>query len=336
MSCSGTVGRTAFVRNDMHGMALTHDVIRIAGQPDRAFPGYLFAFLTSAPAQAMIHQHTYGSVVQHIEPHHLADLPVPLPDAPMQRRIHNLVEAAAAKRTEASGLLDKASAYFDAQMEPFRYLHEHALATTIINRSALRRGRLDAFSHCGWSAEAAGMQGDRLGSLAEVARPGIIKRLFAERGIPFVSGVDVYQLRPSARTRLRSDEAVRSDALISAGQILVQRSGQRYGLLGRPAYVGQRLNGWASSDHLMRIDPHDPAMTGHLFALLRSEAGRRQLVGQSYGTSIPAINPQLLAAITVPPLPSDLVDNANRALRLREEADADEERAIQEVEAWLS
>lgn len=335
ISCSGTIGNTVYVRDEIDAWTASQHVMRAAPNSSRVLPGYLFAFLTSAPAQAIIRQHTYGSIVQHIEPHHLADLPVPLPDAPMQRRIHNLVEAAAAKRTEASGLLDKASAYFDAQVEPFRYLHEHALATTIINRSALRRVRLDAFSHCGWSAEAEGMQGDRLGSLAKVARPGIIKRLFAERGIPFVSGVDVYQLRPTARTRLRSDEAVRSDALISAGQILVQRSGQRYGLLGRPAYVGQRLNGWASSDHLMRIDPHDPAMTGHLFALLRSEAGRRQLVGQSYGTSIPAINPQLLAAITVPPLPSDLVDNANRALRLREEADADEERAIQEVNTWL-
>src|SRR5215207_284275 len=128
MSCSGTVGRTAFVREHMDGMALTHDVIRVIGRPDRILPGYLFAFLTSEPAQAMIRQHSYGSVVQHIEPHHLADLPVPLPEVPHQRRIHDLVEGAAAKRTEASRLLDEASGYFDAQAGPFRYPHEHALA----------------------------------------------------------------------------------------------------------------------------------------------------------------------------------------------------------------
>jgi len=38
----------------------------------------------------------------------------------------------------------------------------------------------------------------------------------------------------------------------------------------------------------------------------------------------------------VPALPRDLAEKANRALQLREQADADEERAIREVEAWLS
>jgi len=296
----------------------------------------LFAFLTSKPAQAMIRQHTYGSVVQHIEPHHLADLPIPLPEAPDQRRIHDLVDGAAAKRTAASRLLDEASAYFDGQAGPFQYPHEHALAAKVVARSALRRGRLDAFTHCGWSTEAASIRGVRLDSLAEVTRPGIIKRVFAERGIPFVSGVDVFQFRPSARTRLRRDEAERSGSLIRAGQLLVQRSGQRYGLLGRPAYVGQRLDGWASSEDLLRVSPWDASQLGRLFSFLRSGAGRRQLVGQSYGTSIPHVNPDIVSGLMVPALPRDLADKANRALQLREQADADEERAIREVEAWLS
>ena len=47
------------------------------------------------------------------------------------------------------------------------------------------------------------------------------------------------------------------------------------------------------------------------------------------------INPQIVGDLIVPSLPSDLADNANRALRLREEADADEERTIREVETWL-
>jgi hypothetical protein len=52
--------------------------------------------------------------------------------------------------------------------------------------------------------------------------------------------------------------------------------------------------------------------------------------------SYPAINPEGVATLKVPPLPLDLAANANRALELREQADADEERAIREVEAWLS
>jgi type I restriction enzyme S subunit len=182
----------------------------------------------------------------------------------------------------------------------------------------------------------ADVQGHRLSNLAEVSRPGIIKRLFADRGVPFVSGVDVFQLRPEARSRLRADEAVNAGSLIKEGQILVQRLGQRYGLLGRPAFAGRRLDGWAATEHLIRVQPYAPECTGQLFAFLRSETGRRQVVGQSYGTSIPAINPQILTSLVVPPLPQGLQENANRALQLREEADEEEEKAIREVEAWLA
>ncbi len=331
VSRSGTIGRTAYWREEMGGMAVSEHVIHVRPRRSRILPGYLFAFLTSVPAQAMIRQHTYGSVVQHIEPHHLTDLPVPLPEVAEQRRIHELVERAAAARTEASRLVDQASGYFDSLAGSFRYAHEHALAAGIVRRSELRQTRLDAFTHTGWAAEARALLGDPLASLAEVSRPGIIRRLFAERGTPFVSGIDVFQLRPEARSRLRRDEAVGSGAVIEAGQILVQRSGQRYGLLGRPAYVGKRLDGFAASDHLIHA-----GSAGPLFSFLRSEGGRRQLVGQSYGTSIPTINPGSVASLKVPPLPLDLATNANRALELREQADADEERAIREVEAWLS
>ncbi len=335
MSCSGTVGRTVFIREDMARIALSHDVIRIVSNLSRVLPGYLFAFLTSAPAQAMIRQHTYGSVVQHIEPHHLADLPVPLPVAPEQRRIHELVEGAARARTEARRLLDEVILHFDEAAGTFRHRHEHARAVGVVSRSKLRQTRLDAFTHIGWSSETPVRNGDRLGTLAEVSRPGLIKRLFVERGTPFVSGVDVFQLRPGARSRLRRDEAIRSGALIKAGQILVQRSGQRYGLLGRPAYVDHRLEGWASSEDLIRVTPRNSASAGRIFAFLCSEAGRRHLVGRSYGTSIPHINPENVSGLIVPSLPRDLESQANRALQLREQADADEELAIREVEAWL-
>ena len=48
--------------------------------------GYLFAFLSSAPAQAMIRQRTYGSVVQHIEPHHLRRPAGTVPDEACRAR----------------------------------------------------------------------------------------------------------------------------------------------------------------------------------------------------------------------------------------------------------
>jgi type I restriction enzyme S subunit len=334
ISCSGTIGRTAFVRREIAGHILSHDVIRAVPHDGDIKKGYLFAFLSSRQALAMIRQKTYGSVVQHIEPGHIADLPVPTPDSADEDNIDRLVCTAAEARTEAAMLLDAASAHFDSLGPHFTYTQEHQRAEGVITK--VRPGRrLDAFHHVGWASQTNLSDGDHLGDLGPVSRPGMIKRVFVERGVPFISGVDVYQVRPPFRTRLMTLEAERANALVTAGQIVVQRSGQRYGLLGRPALIGRRLDGYAASDHLMRISPVSPEARARIFAFLRSELGRRSLLRTSYGTSIPTLNPDGLADQRVPALPLELVSAAERALQLREQADADEEQAIRQVEAWL-
>src|SRR5207249_3625805 len=105
VSCSGTIGNAAYVRGEMVGMAASQHVMRAVPYAGVLHPGYLFAFLSSAPAQAMIQQKTYGSVVQHIEPHHIEDLPVPQPNEALAGEVHALVTAASGARTEASRLL---------------------------------------------------------------------------------------------------------------------------------------------------------------------------------------------------------------------------------------
>jgi type I restriction enzyme S subunit len=334
ISRSGTVGNTAYARPQMNGMAASEHVLRVAPRNPHFKPGYLFAFLTSARGQALIKQRTYGSVVQHIEPQHIADIPVPLAEPAFQERIHKLVADAATARSESSRLLDEASGYFDTQVGSMPSLHEHAYAVGTDPRSALGL-RLDAFHHVGWATEGARLDGVPLSTLASVTRPGIVKRIFVERGVPFVSGIDVYQVRPPFRDRIMRAESEKADSLISTGQILIQRSGQRYGLLGRPACVGRRMDSWAASEHLMRITLHTKEDAGRVFAFFLSDWGRRCLVRTSYGTSIPELNPASLGSVEVPQLPQPLLAGANRALALREEADIDEEQAIREVESWL-
>jgi type I restriction enzyme S subunit len=333
ISCSGTIGRTAYVRDEIDGMASSQHVMRAVPHEEQVRPGYLFAFLTSVLGQAMIRQRTYGTVVQHIEPHHIKDLPVPLIEDRYQERVHELVSEAAVARSEAAGLLDEVIGWFDAQVGEPRFRSEHARALGVVYSSRLA-GRLDAFHHIGWSAEAR-INGDRLGEFAEVFRPGFIKRIFTERGTPFVSGIDVYQTRPTSRSRIMVAEAKRASALLAPTQVLVQRSGQRYGLLGGPAYVGGRLDGWAASEDLMRITATNRTDAARIFGFLRSDVGRRSILRMSYGTSIPHFNQEQLANIRVPRLPPDLGEKAARALELRERADDAEDRAIFEIERWL-
>ncbi len=335
ISCSGTIGNTAYVRGEMIGMGASQHVMRAAPHESEIKPGFLFAYLTSKGAQAMIAQRTYGSVIQHIEPHHIADLPVPLPDETLGGRIHSLVESAACKRTEAARLLTEATAYFDALAGPMTLRHEHARAIGVVRAKDLS-GRLDAFNHIGWTSEPQFEGEDRVDDLADVFATNRVPRIYAKRGIPFVSGIDVFQFRPRIRELLAIFVADQFDARLKTGELLVQGSGQRYGLLGRAAYVGRRMDGWAASHDLFRIRSTNKESIARIFVFLNSESGHRSMLRHSYGTSIPHVNPRGIAALNVPILPQNFVEGATRALELREEADAEEESAIQEVEAWLS
>lgn len=334
LSRSGTIGRVVFVRGEMAGLAASDDIIRCIPRDTCIYPGYLFAFLATTQAQAMIRQKAYGNVVQHIEPDHVSDIPVPIPDNTFQKHIHNLVSHAAEARTEASELLDTASGHYDSQAGPMPSKHDHALAFGLVRPSQLDF-RLDAFYSIGWAAESTQRVGDRIDSLAEVIFTNRVPRVYVPGGVPFLSGIDVFRSRPPVRVRLAKFVADAYDARVRSGDIAIQGSGQRYGLIGRPAYIGRYMDGWAASHDLFRIRTSSPLVTARIFSYLRSESGHRAMLRHSYGTSIPHVNPSGIAALRVPPLPPDLNDAAVRALELREQADADEEQAIREVEVWV-
>lgn len=335
ISRSGTIGNTTYVRAEMAGMAASEHVMRAIPNTSVVTPGYLFAFLSTRYGQTLLRRRTYGSIIQHIEPEHIADIPAPLPDSSFQEHIHALVAHAASARTQASRLLDEVAAYFNALAGPMTSRHDHSRAVGIVMRSGLKQ-RLDAFHHVGWATESTLISGDPIAKLATVISTARVPRVYVKRGVPFLSGIDVFQLSPKVRVRLASHIADAFDARVKKGDLAVQGSGQRYGLLGRAAYIGRRLDGWAASHDLFRIRSTDPAAIARIFAFLRSDAGRRAMLRHSYGTSIPHVNPVGIASVLVPALSSELTDKAMAALELREQADADEERAIQEVEAWLS
>lgn len=335
VSCSGTVGRTVYVRPEMDGMLVSHDVMRIVTRSDDVLQGYLWAFLSSRLAQAMIRQRSYGSVVEHIEPQHLADIPTPVPEESDQVAVHELVSAAATARSEAREKLDAASAHFDSLAGQMRTHREHARAIGLVRKSSLS-GRLDAFHHVGWASEAVFDEGDRVDEVAEVISTPRVPRVYVRRGVPFLSGIDAFNARPTSRVLLASHVADAFSARVKSGDIAIQGSGQRYGLLGRPAFLGRRLDGWAASHDLFRIRAVDELTMARLYVFLRSEAGHRAMLRHSYGTSVPHVNPDGIAEVRVPDLPDDLLASALRALHLREEADRLEDEAIGKVESWLA
>ncbi len=74
---SGSVGRTAYSRTDMDGMACSEDVLRIIPDDNEVKPGYIYAYLSTKFGVPLLIYGTYGSIITHLEPKHIADLPVP-------------------------------------------------------------------------------------------------------------------------------------------------------------------------------------------------------------------------------------------------------------------
>lgn len=91
VTCSGTVGKTVLVPKHWVGWVGTHDLIRIESNNLDTI-GYVFCWLNSEYGQLLLKSLTYGSVVDHIEAFHIANMEIPLlKDESKQKEINDKV-----------------------------------------------------------------------------------------------------------------------------------------------------------------------------------------------------------------------------------------------------
>lgn len=326
---SGTIGRMAYVRSEMAGMACSEHVLRVVPNPELIPPGYLYAFLSSRYGVPLVVSGTYGAIIQHIEPEHIADLPVPRFDAHIEAAIAEKVDAAADARSRAVKLLLEAGNRLHKSLglgapTPVSLLSKPDVTAV---SSDTFRDRGDGYYYSARNAEsrrafdAAG--GNRaLGEVAEVFIPGIFKRLYAsdpQFGSPYITGGDVFELAPVSDKFLMKRVAAEYGLLLKKGMIVVQEAGQLGGLIGRSVMVGSYLDGFSCSNNMIRIAPEDDIDGGYLFTLLSSEHGVRLLSREAAGSSIPHTDEQRVKRIQVPwPSRKDREDIGAPAIRARE------------------
>lgn len=348
---SGTVGRMAYSRSDMAGMACSEHVLRVVPDAERILPGYLYAFLSSRYGVPVVAGGTYGAIIQHIEPDHIADLPVPRLGE-VENEVHQLVTEAADLRVQASTLLNRAITAVEVQLQadPGEDLAKRSAGCTTSTSSDLV-DRMDGYYFAKESRHAR-EHFDRLGQrtsmttigrVAEVWIPTIFKRVYAddpEYGYPYLTGKEVYELMPSTELFLRRDVAEDNRLVIERGMILIQDSGQVSGLLGKPVIVGRQLDGYACTNNMVRIQIPDPIDAGYLFALLSTKSGQRLLRREAAGSSIPHLDAKRITELEIP-WPDDGARHAvgelvvqaqglrDHAVRLDKQATDDVEHAIE-------
>jgi len=310
VSCSGTIGNTVYVRSDMDGMTGSQHIMRVVPKEEYILPGYLYAFLSSKMGYALLTQGTYGAVVQHIEPHHIANLPIPRLDPATEQRIHELIERAASLRVEANKRLkqirvDTTSVLGLPTSFSARYDHARAIGSSTLYSI---NSRLDAYYYIGYAGQAASAirqveipQRPLSEITVEIFNPPVFKRVYVgSEGVPYLMGYEVYENHPKPSRYLSRSTKDIERYILRGGMIIIQDAGQRYGLLGTPIYANRTLDGKAATNNMIRIVSPNKNMAGYLFAFLDTEIGRRLIVRESYGSSLPHILPAWLGAIPVP------------------------------------
>ncbi len=79
ISRSGTIGRVAYITNRLHNGIASDDLIRVR-VPDEKIRYYVYSFLQTQYAQDQIKRNEYGAVQQHLEPNHVTNILIPIPE----------------------------------------------------------------------------------------------------------------------------------------------------------------------------------------------------------------------------------------------------------------
>jgi hypothetical protein len=312
---SGSIGKMAYSREDMKGMACTEDVLRVIPDKNIVPPGYVYAYLCTKFGVPLVISGTYGSIITHLEPHHIADLPVPRLDD-IEIAVHELVQKAADLRTAANIELENASKRYLAAacIEDITPEYWHSNSGRIGFSASLSKSSLRAMNYLPINQELENRIRTHAPSykiLSEVTEPGtlrrgnIFKRIDAdpEFGVELIGQQEGFTLRPSGRWI--SKRYLPQDRLLFPpdGSIMIASQGcaGENDLFGRALFVtGKRLN-YAFSEHFLRVIANENEIPrGALFAYLNSQIAYRIRKGYQIGSMQQDFHPDMIKQMPVP------------------------------------
>lgn len=318
LSRSGTVGNVLYVSPRLARYAFTDHAIRI--EPKTVPPGYLYAFLSSQFGKVLIAKGIYGGTVAELEPGHIGPFPVPRIGEQAETEIHKAIVSAYAMRDAASALIEEAEAELRTVVgvEPFdtadiEYLGNATEPRAFAVGSGALNDRLDATSHTpvvrsvvhklqGGRFPLARI-GDRVDRVYVAPR---FARIYVDQafGVPLLQGRQLPMMRVTDLKFISKTQTAHLDRwIIHAGWVLVTCSGT----LGRVAVSTPMQDGWAASQHILRIVPRPKVSdAGFLAAFLAQSFGQYQLQAKSYGGVVSELTEDDTAAILMPDVPYEL------------------------------
>lgn len=352
ITCSGTIGRMAYARSEMRGMAGSQHFMRVVPDVNTIKPGYLFAYLSSRFGLPLVVGGTYGAIIQHIEPEHIANLPVPIAPTHIQEATHRLVEAASALRTKASIELQTVVREIEraADLPPVDSRFTGTSPDISIGKAQFLSTRMDGLFHSNYHRSVLdpllGLPSARRTTVAEMATklfwPPMFKRIHVEdlaHGVRFFGTSALMRADPDASYFLAKRTPGIENLVVRETTVLVPGSGQLNGIIGHAVLPYGDVVGGAVTHDAIRVFTPDKPTAGYVFACLSSEYGRRQLKARAFGSSIPHLDAPRIGATVLPRIDDALMQELGmRAFRVaaaRDEAVKKEREARSLVESWI-
>lgn len=350
VSRSGTVGNTVYAGRNLAGAAVSEHAIRIVPDPDRIPPGFVYAFLSSKIGKALITQHIYGSVIQHIEPHHLYNLPVPILPERAMNEAHDMVTRAADLMTKANQTLRDLVETIEQQYSPPATNSKRALAFAVSSKRLFEADKYtdekrleadfylpdtsDLISHLE-SLEDCNLIGDMT---ERIYTSGLRQRCFVSKGVPLFTGQNLEMSRPDYSKQLSRTLTQNVTQNISEdGDILISA----HGTIGKIQLCHKNFyQGVFPDQHIISVRLKKQRLhPGYLYCFLRSRLGQQQLLKYKTGSVIEWIRGNHIASIRMP-VPKDkgaligrkaysACDQRQKAFDLEQEAIALVERTIE-------
>ena len=364
VSCSGTIGNTVYTNEDYDGKTASQHIMRIVPNPKNVKPGYLYAFLSSKFGYALLTQGTYGAVIQHIEPHHIEHLPIPVLPEAKQQEIHDLITAAADLRVAANGLLEKQRATLkqeaglaDLTPNEYEYFGNHSdkrqVSTFARSINEVSAASINAFNYSRRVEKIeARVKQNKWFPLADCLdhngffSSGSFRRLElnSPTSIKLINQSDIFNTVKQGKLLAR--RYVKANKLAEYGEVLIAG----VGTLGenetfcRAIFANEELENQLISGEFIRMKTNDSVPSGYLFAWLSSDYGFRLIRKTQSGTKLCRPIPALLAKLPVPILAESLMKEIDTEVKKAHawmyEALSKELEAIllveTEIESWPS
>ena len=314
ISRSGTIGNMSFVNETLEKFLISEHAMRLECNN---FPGYVYAYLKTKTGQALIRSNIYGSVIQQIEPEHLASIPIPNAPSEIKAKIDSMIVESYALRDESNVLIEQATQMMirdlclpAAKDFDVDYFKKGAPVRTFNVKLSDIDYRLDASYHipivnaitrhlkenC---AELTTVADTRISK--EIILPGRFKRIYVEEGVGrvFIGGKQLWELDPCNKKYLslsQHGDRIEKQLKLHKNMTLITCSGT----IGKVALVGQHWENWAANQHIIRIVPANDNIAGYLNVFLASVYGHYLISRYTYGAVIDEIDDTHVSKIPIP------------------------------------